>query len=410
MKLSFALILLVGQLHSLVDGAKTGEKSHGESEKGGGKEMSSSAKKKSSGKKMLRSDTRSLKDIPTNDDDFGEPAWLDIIEIAFPPWELEGGAPCGSVEAVGSTAINVPFPSRTEGGGKWNPCYYTKRFAGLEPSYGGYPTPVDTRYPYEFAAPFFGQPGDGSTHHCPRDSKADIDIGSCPKVDAGSVGKYGIGHIPPFVPLNAIKMAYMEDSSSVCSDWFDYNTSRCDIKKSIMDELVFKYFGTTEGKIVFPPPIIIDGEPSATYFLLEYGGESPACDAGNCRGPHYCSEDVADAGNIWGDFCPYVHTGPNSGKYRHPHIGLAALQQWMANQCMPDKCGTEWDEGFSPYPPAETVSTSITWCEMEDNESPWAQPLVAYAWPIETDGPLPGPNLYEGTKSAAGTYVNELVG
>ena len=70
-----------------------------------------------------------------------------------------------------------------------------------------------------FAAPFFGQPGDGSTHNCPRDSEATINIGSCPKVDAGSVGKYGIGHISPFVPLSAIKMAYEEGSSNVCSDW-----------------------------------------------------------------------------------------------------------------------------------------------------------------------------------------------
>jgi hypothetical protein len=408
MKLSFTLILLVGQLHSLVDGAKTGKKGHGESKSSGGKKMSKKSKKsKGSGKKMRGSGTIILKDIPINDDDFGEPAWLDIIELAFPPWEVDG--PCESVTAVGSTDTDVDEPEKTGEGGKWNPCYYTKRFAGLDPSYGGYPTPIDTRYPYEFAAPFFGQPGDGSTHHCPRDSAPTIDIGSCPKVDPGSVGKYGIGHIPPFVPLNAIKMAYMEDSSSVCSDWFDYNTSRCDIKKNIMDELVFKYFGT-EGTIDFPPPILIDGEPSATYFLLEYGGESPACDAGNCRGPHYCSVEVADAGNIWGDFCPYVHTGPNSGKYRHPHIALAALQQWMANQCMPDKCGMEWDEGVSSYPPNETVSTSITWCEMEDNDSPMAQPLVDYTWPIDADGILPGPNLYTGTKAAAGTYVNELVG
>lgn len=32
---------------------------------------------------------------------------------------------------------------------------------------------------------------------------------------------------------------------------------------------------------------------------LEYVGQSPACDDGNCRGPHYCSKEAADAG-IWG--------------------------------------------------------------------------------------------------------------
>lgn len=55
---------------------------------------------------------------------------------------------------------------------------------------------------------------------------------------------------------------------------------------------------------------------------------------GNCRGPHYCSVDAAEAGNIWGDYCPYIHTGDNSGQYRHPHLALAALELWIANQCM----------------------------------------------------------------------------
>jgi hypothetical protein len=53
----------------------------------------------------------------------------------------------------------------------------------------------------------------------------------------------------------------------------------------------------------------LDGAP-------EFGGESPACDDGNCRGPHYCSTAVADADVIWGDFCPYVHTGEHAGLYR----------------------------------------------------------------------------------------------
>jgi len=35
----------------------------------------------------------------------------------------------------------------------------------LGPALGGYPTPVDTKYVYEFAAPFLKQPGDGSVHH-----------------------------------------------------------------------------------------------------------------------------------------------------------------------------------------------------------------------------------------------------
>jgi hypothetical protein len=112
---------------------------------------------------------------------------------------------------------------------------------------------------------------------------------------------------------------------------------------------------------------------------------------------------VADAGVIWGDFCPYVHTGENAGLYRHPHLALSALQQMIANACMPDMCGTEWDEGASAYPPAAEISTSITWCEMDDNED-------AYVWPIVSKaGGLPGPDRYDSFKAVRVFYVNELV-
>jgi hypothetical protein len=115
--------------------------------------------------------------IPTDPDDFDEPAWMDIIELAFPPWEIDQDE-CGRLTRVddGQAHSEYPMAARIEGGvgggGKWNPCYYTKRFDGLDPVYGGYPTPIDTRYPYAFAAPFYGQPGDGSAHHCNMDVSA----------------------------------------------------------------------------------------------------------------------------------------------------------------------------------------------------------------------------------------------
>ena len=84
-------------------------------------------------------------------------------------------------------------------------------------------------------------------------------------------------------------------------DWFHFETNGCNILKSVLDKLVYEYFG--EGSTIkYQPPILIDGEPSSTYYRLEYGGESPACDEGNCRGPHYCTKEVADAGNIWGAY------------------------------------------------------------------------------------------------------------
>lgn len=139
------------------------------------------------------------------------------------------------------------------------------------------------------------------------------------------------------VPLAVLKNRYIECEEAadcckenLCTELFD-EESGCSIKKSALDRLVLDEFGEDDDTVRFLGP----GDPaSPTYYRLEYGGESPACDEGNCRGPHYCSEEVADAGNIWGDFCPYVHTGDNAGKYRHPHLALAALETWIANQCM----------------------------------------------------------------------------
>jgi hypothetical protein len=119
-----------------------------------------------------------LEPLPINDDDFGEPAWEEILEKAFPTWSVpESG--CPRLDSLGGELMSesTEFPTFEEG--NWNPCYYTKAFAGLDPKMGGYPTPIDTHYPYEFAAPFLKQPGDGSTHHCTQDA---VDIGGCPKL------------------------------------------------------------------------------------------------------------------------------------------------------------------------------------------------------------------------------------
>ena len=150
-----------------------------------------------------------LKQIPINEDDFGEPDWETILELAFPPWETPANG-CPRLDAVGGERLPEFGPATDSEDRKFNPCYYTKGFAGLDPARGGYPTPIDTHYPYEFAAPFKKQPGDGSVHHCNTD-EATIDIGSCPKL-GNTCGKdcavisddYGIGHIPPFGKLHDV--------------------------------------------------------------------------------------------------------------------------------------------------------------------------------------------------------------
>ena len=351
----------------------------------------------------------------------GEPDWQAIIEIAFPPWAKPANG-CPRLNEVGGELLEgyKEFPIAEEG--KFNPCYYTKAFAGLDPLLGGYPSPIDTHYPYEFAAPFMRQPGDGSTHHCPLDSPTSTPIQSCPQVKHGCDNgakdcvkfsdDHGYGHFPPFVALAAVKNAYNECAvdSDVC-EWFDYDTSGCNIPKSTLDKLVYKSFGV-KNTIQFQPPVIIDGLPSNTFYRQEYINQDNVC-AENCRGPHYCSLDVATE-DVWGDFCPYVHTGEKAGMYRHPHIALAAFELWIANLCMPEKCSSTWlDSPNGKNYGASKTSTSITWCEMENNEDLMSQPAVPYQWPNSgTEKSIfPGLELYEdmAVKPAAGSYVMEYV-
>jgi len=289
---------------------------------------------------------------------------------------------------------------------------------------GGYPTPIDTKYHYEFAAPFLRQPGDGSTHHCPMDASHDTKIQSCPKVapkckgdikDCNTVtDKFGIGHVPPFVPLAAVKNAYLSCKEDACS-WFNDEVHPCNIPKVVLDRLVYDTFGD-DGTIKFTPPKILPDlpptDPKSTYYKLEYLDDEVACADDNCRGPHYCSKEAAME-DIWGDFCPYIHTGENSGQYRHPHLALAALELWIANSCNPDKCASEWLESPNGkgYGIDKMKSTSITWAEMNDNNDPIAQPTVPYKWPNSGDGIYPGHELYGNylLKPAPGSYVTEFV-
>mmetsp|Transcript_4917 Transcript_4917/g.6158 ORF Transcript_4917/g.6158 Transcript_4917/m.6158 type:complete len:247 (-) Transcript_4917:735-1475(-) len=168
----------------------------------------------------------SLEPIPVNEDDFGEPDWEAILELAFPTWAPPANG-CPRLKELGGDFVEGYDVFPTPEDGKFNPCYYTKAFAGLDPKLGGYPTPIDTHYPYEFAAPFMMQPGDGSTHHCQQDA---IDIGACPKLgkdcgpDCASItDNYGIGHIPPFGKLVEIEM----DNTNVIFPSLCYSSPCC---------------------------------------------------------------------------------------------------------------------------------------------------------------------------------------
>lgn len=337
---------------------------------------------------------RAMKPLPLNRADFEQPAWEKIIERAFPTWKHRG--PCPSLDAVGGQP-NITWGSQIKGTrkNKFTPCYYTKRYAGLDPKFGGYPTPIDTHYPFEYAAPFTGQPGDGSVHRCPCGSPPNTNIASCPKFqhncgkDCANVECGKIGHVPPFVALHSVVREYKSNPEGLCPM---LEEGECHLSESALTALVLKYFSADGGDTVrWQPPILIDGKPSNTYFRLEYGGEG--CDQENvaCFGPHYCTKEVGDDGRIWGDFCPYVHVGANSGKYRHPHIALAAVETFIAHECRPRKCRRRWLKNNPDYPPAEP--TSITWCQMDADPSgirydPMAQPSVPYQWPLEA-GEIP---------------------
>merc|ERR1711966_378051 len=71
---------------------------------------------------------------------------------------------------------------------------------------------------------------------------------------------------------------------------------------------------------------------------------------------------------------------------------LAALELWIANQCLPDDCPSTWldSPNGQGYGAADDTSTSITWSEMKDNDDPMSQPAVPYVWPNAGDGVYPG--------------------
>ena len=74
--------------------------------------------------------------LPTKAEDFDEPDWKLIIEVAFPPWATPANG-CPRLDKVGGKLESgyKEFPVPEEG--KFNPCYYTKAMAGIDPKLGG---------------------------------------------------------------------------------------------------------------------------------------------------------------------------------------------------------------------------------------------------------------------------------
>lgn len=280
------------------------------------------------------------------------PDIIDIIGTAFPTYEVDANG----IKIEGSS-------------GRWTPLYYTKRWNGLDHPLA-YPSPIDTHYVFEYAAPFLGQPGAGSPHHCLEDAPADQKVQECPKVATLSDDDpiFGAGHIPPWIPLRALMDSYLKCEEDI-TEWFDFDQHDCRVKPDVLLSLVRKYYPRdADGAVNYPPPVIPD---TPEYYPYEYPSPQGP--------PHWCNEAFQAEGQ-WADWCPYIYNGTlyegsDAGMYRHPHIALTALEQYLASKAIPDKCGLEW---ASEYP--LTPDSSWDWVDMESNDSA-SQPVVPYSWP-----------------------------
>ena len=212
-------------------------------------------------------------------------------------------------------------------------------------------------------------------------------------------------------PLAAMKMVYKSGEYDICNGWFN-KLNGCSIKKDSLDEIVYKYF-SEDDKIVYEPPLIMGGEPSTTYFKLEYGGDLSAGAEVAHTGPHYCSTKSVDVvkNKIWGEFCLYISTGENSGKYRHPHLALATFKLWISNQYVSDKCPLTWldSPNGKGYVNDNTKAYNIVWCEMDDNEDPMSQCKVPYERSINNSFARNLYHLADDVKPVKGSYPTELV-
>lgn len=119
----------------------------------------------------------------------GELGWRELVKDAFPTWCIDDDE------------------NRIDGcGGRWDPLYLTKQHGGEDPALGGYPTDIDTRYPFYFGSAFFGQACAGGNAHCSFDFDASkIACNKCGKIVTNNDdGPNGPGHVPPHIGLAAL--------------------------------------------------------------------------------------------------------------------------------------------------------------------------------------------------------------
>ena len=180
--------------------------------------------------------------------------------------------------------------------GKWSAVYLTKQYDGMNPALGGYPTPLDVGYPFEYPAPFFGQPGAGTPFHCPFDAPPDVDIeGSCPKVVTSADDDIeGPGHIRSEAATQALVHAHQTCDPDL-PRWF---ASSCRTAPADLLLAIRKVYPRSRHPTYaeYPDP----GLPGA-YTMRSLDFPSPQ------GPPHFCDPDYR-ATKMWVDYCPCTQT------------------------------------------------------------------------------------------------------
>ena len=281
-----------------------------------------------------------------------------LINVAFPMWEVD------------EDGERVETKNCTVEACEWNPFYVTKRYDGLHPDFGGHPTDNDVQYAFYASAPFEGQPYPGTPHHCPLDAPDNITAGECPKiVTMSDSDPAGPGHVPPHIALASLTWG-VEDELFSMEEIFDYDNFECRVDPATLFKMIRNYYPRTEGVAVpYPPPITPEGGDFQYEFPSGGGLENqePPYAPGP---PHWCTDEMLETGH-WDGVCPYIFEGPDAGKYRHPHIAYAALEIYLANMAMPDKCAMTWLENNAWFLDEDRVTTDTPFPIMEnDDEDP----------------------------------------
>lgn len=234
-----------------------------------------------------------------------------------------------------------------------------------------------------------------------------------------------------FVCLFDLDRAYEESKDGDVSTWFDFESNACRVLPHKLLSLIRIYYPREEdGSVYYPPPFSDLGGAYPLEFVNLAGDSCTKEAEKHARAgaiecfeqhsggvdlfpdylevghgsPHYCTKDGIKA-DVNPDYCPYIFFGPNRGKYRHPHIAFSAVEVYLSNLLMPDKCGTKWDDSNYPM----QIDTTVAFPFMSDTQPSGV--LTDPQQPTIDDTGMwiwPGP---EGTKKkpVSGNFAVELI-